>query len=949
MFWNRSFGLLCVVVSLFFLAACGGKEDVPDGGGGGPGVERCATEADCSAGRPFCVDGACATCRGNADCPAAAPACTAGSCTPCVDDNGCAGRDAQVCDGASGTCVACRIDQDCAGGRCDPATNACVECLTAADCGGAACVANICQQTAGCTSNEQCAADELCILPDGTADFGSCEPICDPYRHGPCDGDDVCTLVTFSPDLRPVGVCLAPNGGAGEQEACDPEACERGLLCVGFGDENERCTSVCDPAAADSCADGFVCTEIDVTAPAGARVGICIPDQNGCETDADCDADEVCTIAVGEDGGLEQVCDRAVGPGRAGAHCTANAECASNFCLPGQQVCYGTCETADHCAAGSTCVDVTFTLPSGATDTAPACFPTCTDDAACNPTQTCSLAMTRARDAFVTVCNPATGTRGAGQACTAATQCKSGICSDGMCFGICDESTDCGAGTECVGNAYLLDTGPDGRVSTADDVWQSIGVCHGVLCATDGDCGAGWACRIMRDPSDEGRGDTMVQRCVGAVGSRRGGAVCGDDDECLSGLCQDPRGRPEDCNDGVDNDGDGRVDCEDVDCHSACFEEHDCGNGIDDDGDGAIDCADGDCAFSCSYESRCGDGIDNDGNGLVDCDDPDCSFACGETSCNDGRDDDGDGLVDCRDDDCWWWSPCRENASPAQCNDGVDNDGDGFPDCADPDCRFESPCSSIAHEGIGASAGLCGDGLDNDGDGFTDCADPGCADVAPCTERSCAGGNCCGDGLDNDGDGKADCADPECASEPACNEIGRCADGLDNDGDRLTDCFDSDCANAPNCNENRCAGGNCCADGLDNDGDGGIDCVDSDCFGTPACNEQACAAGNCCRDGIDGDGDGLLDCDDPDCRNSGACAEFSCGDGRDNDTDGLTDCADPDCFDDPSCGGICFEACEADADCAPGMACAANSAWVTLDFTFQDYGYAPGCVPAPAP
>lgn len=50
-----------------------------------------------------------------------------------------------------------------------------------------------------------------------------------------------------------------------------------------------------------------------------------------------------------------------------------------------------------------------------------------------------------------------------------------------------------------------------------------------------------------------------------------------------------------DCGDGVDNDLDGRVDCEDGDCWdiAGCIE--DCISGADDDGDGLIDCADDDC------------------------------------------------------------------------------------------------------------------------------------------------------------------------------------------------------------------------------------------------------------------------------------------------------------------------------------------------------------------
>ncbi len=54
------------------------------------------------------------------------------------------------------------------------------------------------------------------------------------------------------------------------------------------------------------------------------------------------------------------------------------------------------------------------------------------------------------------------------------------------------------------------------------------------------------------------------------------------------------------CNNGVDDDGDGAIDCADPDCVAdpACVGSpiENCSNGVDDDGDGAIDCADPDCA-----------------------------------------------------------------------------------------------------------------------------------------------------------------------------------------------------------------------------------------------------------------------------------------------------------------------------------------------------------------
>lgn len=59
----------------------------------------------------------------------------------------------------------------------------------------------------------------------------------------------------------------------------------------------------------------------------------------------------------------------------------------------------------------------------------------------------------------------------------------------------------------------------------------------------------------------------------------------------------------------------------------------------------------------------CDNGIDDDGDGLVDCADPDCCGTCGTCGevCDNGIDDDGDGLVDGEDDDCINQSPCMRD------------------------------------------------------------------------------------------------------------------------------------------------------------------------------------------------------------------------------------------------------------------------------------------------
>lgn len=55
----------------------------------------------------------------------------------------------------------------------------------------------------------------------------------------------------------------------------------------------------------------------------------------------------------------------------------------------------------------------------------------------------------------------------------------------------------------------------------------------------------------------------------------------------------------------------------------------------------------------------CSNGIDDDADGLLDCEDGDCAAAgvCREV-CDNAADDDVDGLVDCDDDECWGAEPC---------------------------------------------------------------------------------------------------------------------------------------------------------------------------------------------------------------------------------------------------------------------------------------------------
>ncbi len=198
-----------------------------------------------------------------------------------------------------------------------------------------------------------------------------------------------------------------------------------------------------------------------------------------------------------------------------------------------------------------------------------------------------------------------------------------------------------------------------------------------------------------------------------------------------------------------------------------------CDNGVDDDCNGEVDCADSACASaSCGPNGRacvgitctcsgnggtpqpaegfCGDGHDNDCNGLADCADPGCAAsACG-----------ANGLT-CSDGGC----ACSGNGGTPQsleasCGDTFDNDCSGFTDCADSNCAG----SSCGAGGKVCVAGAC-----------VCTVDGGAVEVAETT---------CGDGLDNDCDGLVDCDDSDCLGQQclgtsgfSCVSAGNCSCG----------------------------------------------------------------------------------------------------------------------------------------------------------------------------
>lgn len=297
----------------------------------------------------------------------------------------------------------------------------------------------------------------------------------------------------------------------------------------------------------------------------------------------------------------------------------------------------------------------------------------------------------------------------------------------------------------------------------------------------------------------------------------------------------------------------------------------------------------------------CTDGLDNDGNGYVDCDDwgdattEELRSRCLQTSdngstlncgchtqgttlnpgpgatvcpakennnyvCSDGKDNDGNGFIDCEDNSCRGTSVCCTSKGTEDtleaCSDGIDNDCNGYIDCGDYSCsRSKNPEIVKYCQAINCPAGIsdeitleeCSDGIDNNCNGYVDCQDNSCKNstnpivheycrlkldpnAVPNPEIDVISPNAvaettpelCSDGRDNDFNGHADCADVNCqklnldycknaTQEPPArpdnfdslslterclqyqNEKEICTDRKDNDLDGLVDCAEYSC------------------------------------------------------------------------------------------------------------------------------------------------------------
>jgi hypothetical protein len=220
------------------------------------------------------------------------------------------------------------------------------------------------------------------------------------------------------------------------------------------------------------------------------------------------------------------------------------------------------------------------------------------------------------------------------------------------------------------------------------------------------------------------------------------------------------------CDDNMDNDLDGKTDCDDMDCAAdvACLPPDLC-MGVMCDMPPMSEC-DGTSAVTYMAVGTC-----NSADGM-------CSYAeATRTDC-------AAQMMLCMAGACV--------APPAEvCNDNTDNDLDGDIDCADADCAGSPLC--LVDLCIGVTCDMppvdsCDDqvavtypasGMCNSATGMclytetrTDCA----AQMMLCSNGACVAppAEICTDGADNDLDGAIDCADSDCAADAACQVATPC-------------------------------------------------------------------------------------------------------------------------------------------------------------------------------
>jgi hypothetical protein len=527
----------------------------------------CNANAECQSA--FCADGVCC----NTACDTECQACTTakkgsganGTCGAVAvgsdPDSECAG--ALVC--AMGGCKlpngeACISPATCVAGFCvdgvccsAACTGPCVSCLAAKKGSGVdgAC-GNIALGTdpdGECGGMASCSGAGTCALfADGVACAAGVE-----CTSGNCV-DGVCCNTTCTTNCQ---ACTAAKKGGGVDGTCGPigvgldpdNECAGAAACNGVSAclllANGTACAMGSECASSYCVDG-VCCNSSCTAVCQA----CTLAKKGTGTDGTCgsitigaDPDSECGGAASCSGGAS--CALFAN----GAACAANNECGSGYCADGvccNSACTATCQACTAAKKGSGTDGSCASIASGADPDNE-----CTGAQVCNGSGACKIPN--------------------GQACSAAVDCLSGYCVDGVC---CSSSctTACqactlvkkGSGADGTCGNIASGTDPDSECGGAASC-SGAGACalfiNGTACAVNAECQSNYCVDGVCCSS---ACNTSCQACTAAKKGSGNDGLCGSivsgadpDDECTGvqvcnggGACKVPNGQA--CSAGAD-------------------------------------------------------------------------------------------------------------------------------------------------------------------------------------------------------------------------------------------------------------------------------------------------------------------------------------------------------------------------------------------------------------
>jgi len=707
-----------------------------------------------------------------------------------------------------------------------------------------------CSICSGSGNMFNCQADELlcsvCSDCSGSGNMFSCSVVTDGSDDTGCTGGDFCcsgSCVTTAPGDY--------GSGCGGSECSGQVQCDgTNYMCSTMDDTCAYCTgdigytSTCSRDGDCSGGTSSECDVCDQCVDTGSSVTcqsyaagydtanpyLCTDDGTGCAaTSCICDGSGTCISNAAEDclDGLDNDGDGYIDCQDSDCPTICSGNCQNSVCNPGTYEwecsadpgsCTGNCDectgggTVYNCQANSALCNGDCSVCAGS-DTSFNCegdasqCSVCSDCSGSGNTFSCSVVPDGSDD---------TG-------CSGSSFCCSGSC---ITTAPADYGSDCG-NDECYGTVQC-----DGTNYRCSTIGSSCAYCSGdtgytSTCSRDGSCvgGSGLVCDVCDQCLDLGSSVTCQSYAIGydttdpyqclddGTGCAGTVCICDGTGSCIPNAA-------EDCLDGLDNDGDGYIDCQDSDCPATC--SGNCVNSICNPGTYEWECSadSGSCTGNCDECTGSGTVYNCQANsGLCN---GDCSACAGSgTSFN----------CEADESQCSVCNDCSGSGNTFSCStvpDGSDDSvcaGSSF--CCGGNCITTAP----ADHGLACGNDECSGTVQCDSTDYR-CSTMGstCAYCSGDTgyASTCSRDGGCAGGTASECDVCDQCLDS--GSSTACQPY---AFGYDSTSPHLclgsgTGCADSSCIcdGSGNCIDN--ANENC-NDNADNDDDGLIDCQDSDC------------------------------------------------------------------------------------------------------------------------